>query len=599
MSRYLTLSLILGILLPGTALGIPAFVTHQGRMHQSNGDPMTGAAEVTFKLYQTATGGSAAFTQSTNVAFDDGFYSVAIGSNSNPLSSDFFNGDAYFLGITLDGQTEFVPRTQLATVPYAFRSGAVTGEVKALDGLTVNGVEVITPSGVLNVDTIQATGALILPQGDLSDAPDASDNAGQLYFAADEGIVYFSDGTEWKPLAGGSSGSEVAGAPSIISISPEQIQPGSDETISITGLDFVDGCEVEMDTLLMDSVTFIDSGHVTTDTGTVLEAGTYTVRVVNPVGLRATAIDALVVDGSPVWDTSEGALGHFIDSVDTNFQLEATDPEGQTLSFSQTGGTLPAGLSMDSSGLISGDPDDVSTQEDYEFTIEVADTAPVPNTVSRTFQMTIIHLPGQVAEAPAISCDWILAEGYSTGNGIYWLDPDEEGGNDPFTVYCNMETAGGGWTLVGHFIDWNSRTSFVGVITDECHDYETTCLSPNVVPNAYDLLVLDHANGDKWGWTDPSMGGPSAGLVGLFSGDASKWGTHGNTQWHWHTNPSGSSNAYTHHVNDGWMIDPSTWVNCTNNSQNNVGSECLACLREDGYCAGTPVDTAVFMRPNQ
>lgn len=44
------------------------------------------------------------------------------------------------------------------------------------------------------------------------------------------------------------------------------------------------------------------------------------------------------------------------------------------------------------------------------------------------------------------SCKEILQKGKSTGNGVYSIDPDGEGGQDKFDVYCNMSYLGGGWT---------------------------------------------------------------------------------------------------------------------------------------------------------
>src|SRR5205823_131159 len=41
-----------------------------------------------------------------------------------------------------------------------------------------------------------------------------------------------------------------------------------------------------------------------------------------------------------------------------------------------------------------------------------------------------------------------LATGHSTGNGVYTLDPDGPGPIVPFSAFCDMNTNGGGYTLV-------------------------------------------------------------------------------------------------------------------------------------------------------
>ena len=55
--------------------------------------------------------------------------------------------------------------------------------------------------------------------------------------------------------------------------------------------------------------------------------------------------------------------------------------------------------------------------------------------------------PGSKAN-PGTSCKQILAEGGSSGDGVYWIDADGAGGVDAFAVRCDMKTDGGGWTLV-------------------------------------------------------------------------------------------------------------------------------------------------------
>ncbi len=66
-------------------------------------------------------------------------------------------------------------------------------------------------------------------------------------------------------------------------------------------------------------------------------------------------------------------------------------------------------------------------------------------------------------------CAWILAADPAAPTGRYFIDPDGDFyGVDPFEVYCEMEMAGGGWTLVAKLTNqddkhWiNSAESWTG-----------------------------------------------------------------------------------------------------------------------------------------
>lgn len=80
---------------------------------------------------------------------------------------------------------------------------------------------------------------------------------------------------------------------------------------------------------------------------------------------------------APVWDTAKD-LGVMVGDV--SIQLEATDPEGQSLTYSIKSGALPSGVSLSESGLLSGSvtPDG----QTYTVTIAVSDGV---NSVNRKF----------------------------------------------------------------------------------------------------------------------------------------------------------------------------------------------------------------------
>ena len=74
-----------------------------------------------------------------------------------------------------------------------------------------------------------------------------------------------------------------------------------------------------------------------------------------------------------------------------------------------------------------------------------------------------VPFDGQTMATAGFSALQILNDGYSVGDGIYWIDPDGAGGNAAFQVQADMTTDGGGWTLglktwyqAGHYHNVNA-----------------------------------------------------------------------------------------------------------------------------------------------
>lgn len=90
----------------------------------------------------------------------------------------------------------------------------------------------------------------------------------------------------------------------------------------------------------------------------------------------------------PVWNTPAGSIGSFPASLTATFQLSASAVlPATTVTYALISGTLPNGISINSSGLISGTPTIVIANITSTFTIRATDN--LGNLRDRTFSMTI------------------------------------------------------------------------------------------------------------------------------------------------------------------------------------------------------------------
>ncbi|GAB4424835.1 MAG: hypothetical protein OHK0015_04100 [Chloroflexi bacterium OHK40] len=132
------------------AAGAPGLISYQGYLEQSQGQPFSGTATFTFRIYETATGGSALWQETqSGVTVSNGYFGVLLGAQT-PLDADDFAAPDRYLEVVVDtgGGPTTLPRQRLAAVPYAFQAQtAASAPWSGLSGVPAGFADGIDNSG--------------------------------------------------------------------------------------------------------------------------------------------------------------------------------------------------------------------------------------------------------------------------------------------------------------------------------------------------------------------------------------------------------------------------------------------------------------------
>lgn len=245
------------------------------------------------------------------------------------------------------------------------------------DSRNLTNVTNVTATG--NV-TLSATGFLKLPSGTTDQRP-TSPVAGMARFNTSSGGLEIYNGTEWLR----SSTYEI-----IFSAAASNTQTITETTNVTTGnaasfLNFT-----ALSTFSQLGITYtVTSGSlptglelykdaqgfcfVTGTTGEYVANTNFTATVKADDGnanvSRTFNITVVANNDAPVWSTPAGLLGNLVGTY--SFQLAATDPEGNSITYSTVSGSLPSGATLNSNGLITASTtSDLST---YSFTVRASD----------------------------------------------------------------------------------------------------------------------------------------------------------------------------------------------------------------------------------
>jgi hypothetical protein len=179
--------------------------------------------------------------------------------------------------------------------------------------------------------------------------------------------------------------------------------------IKITGTGFVSGCSVIIGTVVATSVSFINSTEVRAQVP-AQSAGTYTVYLVNSDGGVGIRVNGLNYSSTPTWTTTS-PLGD--GAIDTAVSIQLVATSNSTVTFAlEAGSTLPSGLALSSSGLITGTVTGITVDTTYNFTVVATDEenqdTPQAFTITITvndpyFKNTVLLL--QADTAPTVITD--------------------------------------------------------------------------------------------------------------------------------------------------------------------------------------------------
>lgn len=241
-------------------------------------------------------------------------------------------------------------------------------------------------TGGIIAENIEFQGdSITIPAGTTAERP-ATASPGMMRYNSTLGLMEQYNSSGWQPID----------APPLVSaISPTNYNGEQNTEITVNGSNFKSGAYVtfiDSSNALYNaaSTTFVTSNQLlaTTPQDFTVAQGPMSIKVTNPSGLSNSLDASLNTGTSPSWVTVAGSLGTWGGgSISTS--VSATDPDaGSTLSYSIVSGSLPLGISLNSStGAITGS-NTTAQNTTYNFTIRATDNA--GNTSDRAFSMTLM-----------------------------------------------------------------------------------------------------------------------------------------------------------------------------------------------------------------
>jgi len=135
------LSLMVIVALSLSALAAPNSLNVQGKLTTAAGSVLSGTYNFSFKLYEAYTGGTSLYEKNLTISTDSrGIYDAGLTQVNLPFDRQ------YYLGITINSDSEMQPRINLTSVPYSFAANT-SNALNTSQDATINSAINLTKSG--------------------------------------------------------------------------------------------------------------------------------------------------------------------------------------------------------------------------------------------------------------------------------------------------------------------------------------------------------------------------------------------------------------------------------------------------------------------
>jgi len=110
---------------PDAPAEVPEIISYQGILSDSSGVPLTGSYNLIVRIYDRSTGGTSIWNEThTGVTVTNGVFNIQLGSVM-PFNAGVDFSRPYWLGVSINGGAELVPRTQFTSTGTALMAKRV------------------------------------------------------------------------------------------------------------------------------------------------------------------------------------------------------------------------------------------------------------------------------------------------------------------------------------------------------------------------------------------------------------------------------------------------------------------------------------------